>query len=395
MAACKCFCTRTLPLPYSLAGCYEVFDSPNGGKGLRATRVTIPNASTAISFGPTADHVLTSPQIIPQGQLIFEDLVPHVWYCTPDSAGVCCCACGKVRQFNILYPSVAKFLENSRVFCKLLVLSKHTVQPCENESCSVSFCSPACSAAAPEHAFMCGSNGNVLQFAAHLESLRQTHQAQMSHLLGLALVAYAKIAIIFIQSRSRSPGAASESDHSPESSGRQFLLGYQTSDFCKIVHATRTHSLSYSKTLFEEIIAPAYYDAHLRAPLTTIRSIFESHQPWRGTAQQASFVKSELFSPVFFRNLIGCFSTNTLEVIVDGSIRGSALFCIFSKMNHACRKNTANVDCEAASVQVVASQVIECGEEITTTYRFDESGCQSAAAAYIARKRALDQYLFR
>jgi hypothetical protein len=217
----------------------------------------------------------------------------------------------------------------------------------------------------------------------------------MSHLLGLALVAYAKIAIIFIQSQSRPPGAADESDQSPESSGRQFLLGYQTSDFCKIVHATRTHSLSYSKTLFETIIAPAYYDAHLRAPLTSIRSIFESHQPWRGTAQQAAFVQSELFSPVFFRNLIGCFSTNTLEVIVDGAVRGSALFSLFSKMNHACRKNTANVDCEAASVQVVASQAIACGEEITTTYRFDESGCPSAAAAYIARKRALDQYLFR
>lgn len=242
---------------------------------------------------------------------------------------------------------------------------------------------------------MCGSNGNVLDFAAHVESLRQTHQAQMSHLLGLALVAYAKIAIIFIQSQSRPPGAAVESDQSPESSGRQFLLGYQTSDFCKIVHATRTHSLSYSKTLFETIIAPAYYDAHLRAPLTSIRSIFESHKPWRGTAQQAAFVRSELFSPVFFRNLIGCFSTNTLEVIVDGAVRGSALFSLFSKMNHACRKNTANVDCEAASVQVVASQAIACGEEITTTYRFDESGCPSAAAAYIVRKRALDQYLFR
>ena len=92
---------------------------------------------------------------------------------------------------------------------------------------------------------------------------------------------------------------------------------------------------------------------------------------------------------------MGCFGTNTLEVIVGGAVCGSALFGLFSKMNHACRKNTVNHDCEAASVRVFAAQVIQPGEEITTTYRFDESGCTTEALAYIARKRALDQYLFR
>jgi hypothetical protein len=64
-------------------------------------------------------------------------------------------------------------------------------------------------------------------------------------------------------------------------------------------------------------------------------------------------------------------------------------------MNHDCCKNTVNFDCEAARVQVFAAHDIASGEEITTTYRFDESGCSSPAQAYIVRRRALDQYLFR
>jgi hypothetical protein len=57
MTTCKCFCTRTPPLPYSFAGCYEVFDSPNGGKGLRATRVIIPRASIIRSKRGRRAHI--------------------------------------------------------------------------------------------------------------------------------------------------------------------------------------------------------------------------------------------------------------------------------------------------------------------------------------------------
>ena len=252
-----------------------------------------------------------------------------------------------------------------------------------------------CRSAAPEHKFMCGSNQRVLSFAAHIESLRETHQAQMSHLLGLVLIAYAKIAHAFLQSQCQDKGPIGDVDKSPEAASRKFLEGYQMLDFCQIMHASRTHSLNFSKKYFEAMIAPAYYDTHLQYPLMSIRSIFESFQPWQGTEHQSTFVHSELFSPSFFRGLIGCFGTNTLEVIVAGAVRGSALFGKFSKMNHSCRKNTVNCDCEAASVRVFASQAIQCGEEITTTYRFDESGCTTEALAYIVRKRALDQYLFR
>lgn len=161
------------------------------------------------------------------------------------------------------------------------------------------------------------------------------------------------------------------------------------------MHASRTHSLIFSKKHFETMVAPAYYGSHLHVPLVSIRLIFESHAAWKGTVHQKSFVESGLFSPPFFRNLMGCFGTNTLEVIVGGAVCGSALFSTYSKMNHDCRKNTANHECEAASVRVVAARAIQCGEEITTTYRFDEDGCTSEAMGYIARKRALDQYLFR
>jgi len=230
----------------------------------------------------------------------------------------------------------------------------------------------------------------VLAFATLIESLLGTHQAHLSHLLGLALVAYAKMASSFLELQS-----SSEVDVSPEAASRKFFQGFQMTDFCKIIHASRTHSLKFSKKYFETIIAPTYYETHLQSPLMLIRTIFESHQAWQGTANQKLFSRSELFSPLFFRRLIGCFGTNTLEVIVNLSIRGSALFRIYSKMNHACCKNTVNIDCEAARVRVVASQRIECGDEITTTYRFDESGCDTAVTAYIARRRALDQYLFR
>lgn len=216
----------------------------------------------------------------------------------------------------------------------------------------------------------------------------------MAHLLGLALVTYAKIANIFTESQLGAPDP-NDSRISPEAASRKFLMGYQTLDFCKVMHASRSHSLAFSNKHFEKMIASSYYDAHLRSPLMSIRCIFETHQPWQGSAHQKSFVESELFLPQFFRNLMGCFSTNTLEVIVGGVIRGSALFTIYSKMNHDCCKNTVNVDCEAASVRVFAAHDISTGDEITTTYRFDESECSSPAQAYIVRRRALDQYLFR
>ncbi len=278
---------------------------------------------------------------------------------------------------------------------KLLASFPKTRQSCEVGCCSASFCSAACRSAALEHAFICGSNKHVLAFAAHVNSLRDTHHAHMAHLLGLALVAYAKIAIIFAQAQGREFGPCGDCDMSPEAASREFLRGYQTLDFCKIMHASRTHSLACSTKYFEKLIAPAYYDSHLRAPLLLIRSVFESSDAWQGAVHQAVFIQSELFSPQFFRNVIGCFGTNTLEVIVGGCIRGSALFAVFSKMNHSCSKNTVSVDCEAAGVRIVAGRMIECGDEITTTYRFDESGCDTAASAYLARRRALDQYLFR
>jgi hypothetical protein len=235
----------------------------------------------------------------------------------------------------------------------------------------------------------------VLSYAAHVQSLRETHQEQISHLLGLALVAYAKIANIFLQSQVHNFCEPNDEHKSPEAASRMFLQGFQLEDFCKIMHATRTHRLVFSKKYFQSIIAPAYYDAHLRFPLTLIHAIFDSHEAWQGTAHRTMYLQSSLFSPLFFRNLIGCFGTNTLEVIVEGAVRGSALFSTFSKMNHSCRKNTANSDCHSASVRVFASQTIECGDEITTTYRFDESGCETETSAYTVRKRALDQYLFR
>ena len=278
---------------------------------------------------------------------------------------------------------------------QLLALSPGTVQPCAFQSCSSTFCSAACSSAAPDHVFICGSNTHVLAFAAHIQSLADTHQAHVAHLLGLALATYAKIAQSFLESHSKNSHAPSAADVSPEAASRQFLLGYQMADFCQIIHASRTHSLAFSTKYFEAMIAPAYYEAHLQTPLALIRTIFETHKAWQGSAHQKRFIESELFSPPFFRRMMGCFGTNTLEVIVAGAVRGSALFRVYSKMNHNCRKNTVNMDCEAASVRVFASQRIECGDEITTTYRFNESGCSSAAEAYTARKRALDQYLFR
>ena len=83
-------------IPHAPQGCFEIFQCSHGGNGLRATRVSFPKLAPPLQTAPVAQS-LTRTQMISQGELIFEDTAPHVWYCNADSAKSCCCTCGKVR----------------------------------------------------------------------------------------------------------------------------------------------------------------------------------------------------------------------------------------------------------------------------------------------------------
>ena len=60
---------------------------------------------------------LTRTQMISQGELIFEDTAPHVWYCNADSAKSCCCTCGKVTVcFTLARLSALRFASTHPLF---------------------------------------------------------------------------------------------------------------------------------------------------------------------------------------------------------------------------------------------------------------------------------------
>ena len=97
--------------------------------------------------------------------------------------------------------------------------------------------------------------------------------------------------------------------------------GFHKADYCRLVHAYRGGSSLVSDEMFENIVAPAYYSSRLETPLEIIKSIFRDQNPWglslEGNRRMELFLDSEIFSGIYFRNIMGIFMSNVLHIRIE------------------------------------------------------------------------------
>lgn len=184
---------------------------------------------------------------------------------------------------------------------------------------------------------------------------------------------------------------------------------FQMIDYCRTEHAARSGISAVtlaSEDLFLTLIAPAFYDSYLAGPMEIFKEVFTTSPIWDNVKNTFScnlaknFLDSGIFEPLYFRNIMGIFVTNNLQIMsthtgennIELVLNGTGIYSTYSKMNHACICNTTNGGgFEQAKVIVSALKDIEIGEEITTSYLH----CLNPNE--ISRKKrctALSQYLF-
>jgi hypothetical protein len=229
-----------------------------------------------------------------------------------------------------------------------------------------------------------------------------------------------------------------------------FIGSVMKADYLRTVHACRTSSLLLPPiSLWETLIAPAYFSSHLEQPLNIIKDIFRNHPRWtmntsvfniNNNITGEQFIQSKIFSNENFNNLIGCFICNNHNINIGDSrlsqaasesslesyggcnVTGTAsalryhatgLYSTLSKCNHSCVCNTVSrctgnnlynivllgsvifdiniVVGTDVKISVCATRDINEGEEITTTYLHSVN---PRAMSRKRRNKLLVQYLF-
>ena len=161
------------------------------------------------------------------------------------------------------------------------------------------------------HRFVCAGRSET--FDAYIDQTNgDCHLSHSLRLLGIALVFYRRVAeLCYSRQITGTTVTAMEA-------ATHLLLGFQRVDYCRTVHALRCGRLDVDEEMFATMIAPAYFASHLEVPLELIKEIMSNEDCWgsgdEGRLQADIFVNSEIFQPLFFRELMGSFAINNLEV---------------------------------------------------------------------------------
>jgi hypothetical protein len=162
--------------------------------------------------------------------------------------------------------------------------------------------------------------------------------------------------------------------------------------------------------MFESMFEKTYFDGHLHGAYTAIRDIFVTAIGGDG----GKF--TEYFTEKFFDELMGMFLNNCQSVSIrskvpgdeDLEVKGSALFTLYSKSNHACLPDWTNeplvvmgddqeesgdpAEYERVGVNLFISRDMKKGEEINNCY-FQEGSGEGMTKSQ--RQKKLAQYLFK
>ena len=253
---------------------YETYATEGKGQGLRATkRIEI-------------------------NELIFKE-EPFIWHSKIAKSDYACHSCGRYLRST----------EGNRS----LEIVRCTQSP---TLCKAVYCNLACEQESLKngHRFVCAGRSET--FDAYIDQTNgDCHLSHSLRLLGIALVFYRRVAE-FCYSRQMTGTTVSAME-----AATHLLLGYQRVDYCRTVHALRCGQLDVDEEMFATMIAPAYFSSHLEVPLELIKEIMSNEDCWGtgvdGRRQADIFVNSEIFQPLFFRELMGSFAINNLEVRIQ------------------------------------------------------------------------------
>lgn len=299
---------------------------------------------------PGKQNGLVANRLIKKGEKILDD-VPQLWC---------------IKNCFELYSS----------YCLHCGLSENTVK-CD--VCCMSYCSNVCQTKDKlnGHEILCDSYNNGM--------MKNISVIDSRGYMILAFKFYAKVAENMIKT-----------GRVAEEIARNELSNVCTADICLSDHALRTGSfILLNEDLFNNLIAPAYYSGYAAGCMQLITNYFEKID------YLPNYTKSEIFSEIFLRHLLGAFAVNNLSIYLrptendlnaNGCVTGTGFYPIFSKMNHSCASNTINAaDGNTVKVNVFAEIDIAEGEELTTSYLHAPNMCMSKRK----RNKFLLQYLFK
>jgi len=236
---------------------------------------------------------LIANRVIKKGEEIFSE-TPWVWSAkTVDCLDSYCAQCGK-SIIAVTQPAVDDVNSSSLSSCP------NRTCTCGSTSCA-RFCSKPCLDEAESQGclFLCPCMSCELK-----EELLAMDPR--GHLL-LALKVYAKVALSYIQQRLASgatPTASNQAQAQPqhvdvESVAASAVKGFHSEDWCHTKHAVRSGRWELlDRSLFDTLIAPAYYESHLQGPLQLFKQIFSPSNPaWQHYACAFPILSSLPSSP--------------------------------------------------------------------------------------------------
>eukprot|EP01041_Mallomonas_annulata_P005376 gene5376-10751_t len=233
--------------------------------------------------------------------------------------------------------------------------------------CQLKYCSVSCEESAYKsgHKWLCSAyhSGGIID---------ELNKSDQNEYVVLALAIYALIAENMLQNPEATVNACTEN----------ILNGFHSEDYCKTVHSFRCGLKEVDPDLFENLIAPAYFESHLASPMKTIQEVFSNNptELWgkgeTATLRSQEFLTSNIFQQLFIRRLYGIFAVNNLQLELlnsqnnnQSTLYGTGLYPLYSKLNHSCICNTYNnINEHYGEVVVYAARNISEDEEITTTY---------------------------
>ncbi|RYG63232.1 SET domain-containing protein-lysine N-methyltransferase [archaeon] len=208
---------------------------------------------------------------------------------------------------------------------------------CPQDACDHAYCSQACMdlAAFKGHAWLC----DCYQHSHHQPTSGSSRYQQQHRLsdfndekghFGLASKVYARIAEETRRHLVSSPYTV-DIAWEAVAVAEKLLAAYHTEDFAMAMHVHRTGRLEVDPEMFQSLLFPAYFSAHLAAPLALTKDVFAQSGPvlWsnnglvssvEGLERSQAFLSSPIFSEQFYSRILGTFVVNCLSVYVPSPL---------------------------------------------------------------------------
>lgn len=309
---------------------------------------------------------LIANERVPKGELLFSEL-PFCWSLTDGGTSSSLSICAE---------------------CGVKIIDGVDTVPCDNcsmNSCHDEYCCGVCKDEAWKlhHELLCGTQSIAIPMQG--DQKNTGHQYLARKLLSMI--------ILHAMRQHNKSGVAYLSKEELHASFDSLLSDVEKMKYTRCIHLHRGGQIM-SDNMFKDLFESAYFDSHLRDSFETLRDIFLK----LGACD--SFL--EFFDETFYDELMGMLLNNCQDVLLTntgrGMVRGSALYKLYSKSNHACEASFENralrtdAGLEKVGVNLFASRDIEMDEEILNCYLSQGTGLSIPKKE---RMKALAHYQFQ